>query len=189
MALWLLAGGLAHGDHEDSAKLHYEHGLSAYGLGHYAEAADEYEKAFALKPDPALLYNAAQSHRLAGTKSRALQLYKSYLALFGDVPNRVEVQRHIDELSAAIVADERLQSSPPVTPQPMATESPPVVATAPALQLAAAPPPPRRWYRRPWVWGVVAGGVVVVAGAVVLGATLGTTTHNPTPSFGSVTAR
>ena len=42
VALWLLAGGLAYADHEESAKLHYEHGLSAYGLGHYAEAADEY---------------------------------------------------------------------------------------------------------------------------------------------------
>jgi hypothetical protein len=42
---------------------------AAFALNHFADAADNYEKAFALKPDAAVLYNAAQAHRLAAARS------------------------------------------------------------------------------------------------------------------------
>ena len=193
IALLLISAGSARADHEESAKVHYERGLSAYGLGHYDEAADEYEKAFALKPDPALLYNAAQSHRFAGHKERALQRYKSYLSLFGDdAPNRAEAQRHVDELTAALAAEQQATStSAPPVPVPL---PPPALVSAPAPLPSAPLSSPRSvgerpWYRRPWVIGVGAGAVVLVAGAIVLGVTLGGTTHNPTATFGTVTAR
>ena len=51
---------------------------AAFAFNRYAVAAENYEKAFELKPDPAVLYNAAQAHRLAGNKERALDLYQSY---------------------------------------------------------------------------------------------------------------
>src|SRR4029079_2419550 len=54
---------------KDASRL-YQEATSAFGLGHYAEAAEKYEGAFSLRPDPALLYNAAQSYRLAGIKTR-----------------------------------------------------------------------------------------------------------------------
>jgi tetratricopeptide (TPR) repeat protein len=98
----------------DEARVHAEKALSAYALEHFAEAADEYEKAFALKSDPALLYNAAQAHRFAGNYERALHLYQSYLRIFGKkVPNRAEVDRHIRELEAAVATQKRAQQSPP----------------------------------------------------------------------------
>lgn len=56
------------------AKKIYEEATAAFGLGKYAVAAEKYEAAFAIRPDPALLYNAAQSYRLAGNKPRALEL-------------------------------------------------------------------------------------------------------------------
>src|SRR5256885_17265978 len=65
------------------AKSHFDKGTSLFALGRYAEAAVEYERAFELKSDPALLYNAAQAHRLADSKQRALRLYPSDLPLFG----------------------------------------------------------------------------------------------------------
>ncbi len=176
------------------AKAHYEHGVSLYALGDYAGAADEYEKAFALKSDPALLYDAAQAHRRAGHNARALALYENYLALFGDqVPNRKEVQRKIEELHVAVEAERKVQTSPPMEPVPMQEHAP--VETAPPAVVAVpqdsltttppAPPPPRS---RRLTWLLVGAGAVVVVG-VGLGVGLGiglSKTVAPSPSFGAV---
>ena len=65
----------------------YGEAMAAFGLGHYAAAAEKYEAAFSLRPDPALLYNAAQSYRLAGNKPRALELYRNCLRLYPNFRN------------------------------------------------------------------------------------------------------
>ena len=65
----------------------YDEATAAFGLGRYAEAAEKYEAAFSLRPDPALLYNAAQSYRLAGNKARALELYRNYVRLYPEGTN------------------------------------------------------------------------------------------------------
>src|SRR5262245_50804586 len=102
----LASAKVAWGDARDEARAHYKRGIAAYALSHFAEAAEEYEQAFTLEPDPALLYNAAQAHRLAGNKTRALTLYQNYLRIFGDkVPNKAEVTAHIAKLKAAIETD------------------------------------------------------------------------------------
>jgi tetratricopeptide (TPR) repeat protein len=98
------ATSVAHADSSE-AKAHYKKGLSHFGLGKYAEAATEYEAAFEIEPDAALLYNAAQAHRLAGHKQRALELYSSLQRLFPEQAANANVQRHIDNLKAAIEAD------------------------------------------------------------------------------------
>jgi tetratricopeptide (TPR) repeat protein len=113
-AMFLLIAGLARAADTDDARAHYEKGLAAFALEHFSEAAEEYEKAFQLKPDPALLYNAAQAHRLAGNNDRAVRLYRNYLRIFGKkAANRDEVTRHIHELEAALESQHRAQSSPP----------------------------------------------------------------------------
>jgi tetratricopeptide (TPR) repeat protein len=95
VACLALPAAAAGGATED-ARAHYERGTSLYALGKFAEAAQEYEKAFELKPDPALLYNAAQAHRIAGNKQRALFLYQNFLRVFGtSSPNAPEVERHV----------------------------------------------------------------------------------------------
>jgi tetratricopeptide (TPR) repeat protein len=135
-----------------SARDHYRRGLSAYGLGDYETAASEYEAAFKAKPESALLFNAAQAHRIAGHRERALELYESYLRLFeNQVPNRAEVERRILELrqqlhwgppgnrlasaapSVAEGASPRLSLSPaaPEASEPAAS-APPVPSASPA---------------------------------------------------------
>src|SRR5437016_3056801 len=91
-----------------AAKSFFESGSVAFALGDYAEAAGDYERAFSEKPDPALLYNAAQAHRLAGNTRRALLLYRSYLAtpLFTDRPASKQVARRIGELEDALAGEE-----------------------------------------------------------------------------------
>jgi hypothetical protein len=181
----------------ETAKAHYKRGLGAFALGRYAEAAEAYESAFAIEPDPALLYNAAQAHRAANNKERALTLYRNYLRIFASAPNRVEVQRHIATLEKAIEIDRATATAPPSEPiktttpmtpiVPPRAEPPPPTTTAvtpapPATTTATVvttPPPAPRQQRPKWVWGVVGGavGVVVIGVAVGLGVGLSGTRY------------
>ena len=93
------AAGPALADDRADARVHYDKATAAYALGRYADAAAEFEQAFTLKPDPAILYNAAQAYRLAGNKERALQLYRSYLRVYGRrAEHAPDVEWHIGEL-------------------------------------------------------------------------------------------
>jgi hypothetical protein len=128
----------------EDARPYLDKATAAYGLGRYAVAAENFEKAYELKPDPALLYNAAQAHRLAGNKQRALELYESYLRMYGKKDKREEVERRIKELKQAIAHDKTVATSPPTTTEPV-SPSPPAAAappkSAPPPLPAPAPPP------------------------------------------------
>ena len=75
--------------------------------------AELFEKVFELKQDPAVLYDAAQSHRLAGNKQKALVLYQNYLRMFGERQNRTVVEKRIAELKVAIEAEKVASTNPP----------------------------------------------------------------------------
>jgi tetratricopeptide (TPR) repeat protein len=188
LALCVLAAGGARADDQADAKAHFEKATSAFALGRFDVAATEYEKAFELKSDPALLFNAAQSHRHAGNKQRALLLYQNYLRIFRKAPNRAEVSHQIAELKQAIDAE---AAQPPPPPEKTAEPAPPapapvVEAPAPALSATASPPPRKPLVKRAWFWGVIAGSVLVVGGAVALGVVLGRPASDPTPTLGRV---
>jgi tetratricopeptide (TPR) repeat protein len=156
--------GRAVADNVEEARAYVDKATAAYALNKYAAAAENFEKAFELKPDPALLYNAAQSYRLAGNKERALALYESYLRVYPKKEKRVEIEAHIKQLKQAIARDKEVANSPPITtdpvavggsdvrPPPGATTEParpappvtPVTPVAPVAPIAAAdaPPPP-----------------------------------------------
>ena len=93
------------GSDADEARAYHEKAKAAFALSHYAQAAEFFEKAFELKSDPALLYNAAQSHRLAGNKQRALTLYQNYLRVYGRDDRRAQIEQRIDELKKSIDKD------------------------------------------------------------------------------------
>jgi tetratricopeptide (TPR) repeat protein len=98
---------------DEDAKAIFDRGTALFALHHFAEAAAAYEKAFELRPDPAILYNAAQAHRLAGNRTRALHLYQSLLRVYGNrIANRAEVAAHIRQLEEA-ASDERAAAPPP----------------------------------------------------------------------------
>jgi tetratricopeptide (TPR) repeat protein len=117
--LVLGVSAIAHAD--DDAKSLFERGTALFALHRFADAAALYEKAFELKPDPAILYNAAQAHRLAGNGSRALELYQGLLRLYpGKIANRAEVLEHVRQLELALETAQRARNAPPVTPLPAA---------------------------------------------------------------------
>jgi tetratricopeptide (TPR) repeat protein len=189
----LLGGRAALADDASDAKSHYQKATAHYAVGEYKEAADEYEAAFKLKQDPALLYNAAQSHRLAGNNQKALLLYKNLVKLYPNTKYSTEAKDRIEKLEEAIATTQSPPNGPaPVgdipsgvaAPAPTAPPPPvppaPAVAAAPAPLVTAAPPPAADTnapiYKKWWFW---AGAGAVVAAGVITAVALssgGTTT-------------
>lgn len=179
----------------DAAREHYRKGTAAYNLGHYAEAAKEYEATYEITLDVAVLFNTAQAYRLAGENHKAILAYKGYLRAAPVGSQRDIAQQKLDELT------QLEKTSPPTAPTPVPVLVPPLPAatataqpSAPALQIipitASAPQPAsnvaptavliatpgtqtgethRSFYKRWPFWTVVGAAVValVVVGVVV----------------------
>jgi hypothetical protein len=106
-----------------------------------------------------LLYNAAQSHRLANDNQKALLLYKNIVKLYPTSKYAVESKDRIEKLEQAIATTQSPPNQPapafvttPAAPPPGAAPAvPPPAATAPvqplgqpapgATPVPAAPPP------------------------------------------------
>jgi tetratricopeptide (TPR) repeat protein len=174
----LFAGGVARADdpEAESARQHYKAATGHFAVGEFSAAAAEYEQAFKLHQDPALLFDAAQARRLAGENQKALVLYKNFLHLYPSSPSIPAVQEQIAKLQEAIAADSKAQTSPPTTTvepgtagaPPGTTQPAPAVQPAPAASAAAAPAPSAEKppiYKKWWFWTAV--GVVVVAAVVI----------------------
>ncbi|HEY7373991.1 MAG TPA: hypothetical protein VIF57_17655 [Polyangia bacterium] len=137
------SAGRARADANDEARAYLERAKAAFALSHYAQAADYFEKAFELKSDRALLFNAAQSHRLAGNKERALALYQNYLRVYGNDEKAAQIEQRIDELKRAIEHDrkETPASPPPGWPGGVPPGRGPAARTAAPAGTAAPPGP------------------------------------------------
>ncbi|HET6150138.1 MAG TPA: hypothetical protein VFH68_21535 [Polyangia bacterium] len=141
-------------DEADQARAFHEKAKAAFALSHYGQAAEFFEKAFELKSDPALLYNAAQSHRLAGNKDRALTLYQNYLHVYGRDDRRAQIESRIDELKKSIERDRREIPARPPAGWPPGTSPPPPSSSDPGSAPAGepikpAPPMPRIYSSAP----------------------------------------
>ena len=193
------AAGAEPGRESTDAMRSYDEATAAFGQRRYGEAAEKYEWSFALRPDAAALYNAAQSLRLAGSKARALELYRNYLRLYPDGANTEDARTHVAALKKALED----QPPPSETAQPSAgaaPSSPPPPSTAPP---PPAPPPPRPaatnvpllakpaaddGHKKPitqrtWFW-VAVGAAAVLVGTVVLVGSGGE--EYPVATFGTV---
>jgi len=133
------AAGKARTEKAEEAREYLDKATAAFALNRYAVAAENYEKSFELKPDAAVLYNAAQAYRLAGNKERALDLYQSYLRMYGD-DKRAEIEKHIQNLKQAIEKDHAVATSPPTGTAPVGVA--PAGSGAAAGSTMVAPPPP-----------------------------------------------
>jgi tetratricopeptide (TPR) repeat protein len=179
----------AHADKTDEARQHYRQATAVFALGRYGDAAKEYETAFELLPDAALLYDAAKAHRLAGNKRRALQLFTSYLQVYhGEAGERATVEQQIDALKAELAHDKATPPQPdaPIAPPPSSVV--PAATTTPAVAPLVVAAPPAEHDRRPrrrWLWGVgVSAGVVAGGIALTLGLIYGQ--HDPHANMGAV---
>jgi tetratricopeptide (TPR) repeat protein len=131
----LLAARTAHAEDKAGAKEHYAHARSLYDLGHFAEAAQEFEAAYQLKNDPAFLYDLAQSYRQAGNPEQALHFYRTYLRYVPKPANRAEIDQRIAALEQQLAQKGTSTEPPPPPVTPPASAAPGVTTTPP-------PPPP-----------------------------------------------
>jgi tetratricopeptide (TPR) repeat protein len=150
-----------------SAREHYQRGTKAYDLGHYDEAVTEYETAYKLKDDPALLYNLAQAHRLAGHHAEAVRVYKAFLRNLPRAKNRVEIEGRIEteqRLADEEAAAKKVEPPPPPPSPVVAPVAEPVAVVAPQAD-------PRRG-RRLRIAGIAllgVGGAGLLLGAAFVG--------------------
>lgn len=145
-ALLVCTGSRAWADDAVAAREHAQKATTFYKLAKYDDAIREFEAAYEAKADPALLYNIAQCHRLAGHDSEALRLYRNYLRDAPRGPYRAQADQWIATLTQS-AADH--PAPPPVTPAPPeTTPAPPPVEATPMNGPAeppvtnSAPPPP-----------------------------------------------
>jgi tetratricopeptide (TPR) repeat protein len=180
---------------KEAARKAFSEGSRYYNLSQYSDALEAFKRAYWNFEDPSFLYNIAQCHRALQHKQEAITFYRNYLRNAPDTPKRAEVERLIADLEAALRQDKAVATAPPegtiaATPPPTTMTTPPTASqpTAPALVATSAPPPAEKpLYKRAWLWGVVAGAAVVVAG-VAIGVGIGTSsTKDPTPSLGRST--
>jgi tetratricopeptide (TPR) repeat protein len=153
-----------------AAREHYRKATNAFELGNFDEAIREYEQAYKLKDDPAILYNLGQAHRLAQHPSEALHFYKMYLSKVPNAQNRAEVESKITALQQLVDQQRAATAMPPTAPM-RATPTPETAPAAggPAAAEKPAPPPKPGFAMK--VSGIAVGvaGVGLVAAGVAFG--------------------
>ncbi len=80
----------------------YQRGMAAFRAKEYMAARAEFQRAYDLRPEPIVLFNIAQTYRLAGDEDQALLHYRRFLSesqIAEDL--RAEAQRHVTELEGA----------------------------------------------------------------------------------------
>ncbi len=65
---------------EERARAYFMLGRSHYDAGEYAESVEQFEQAYALSPQPRLLYNLYQAHHRLGQLAPAIDYLERYLA-------------------------------------------------------------------------------------------------------------
>lgn len=135
----LAAPLLAHADPKAEAQVHLDKAMEAHGQSNFALAADELQAAYALDPNPDLLYAIGQVYAKLERCPEAITYYQRYLA------TKPPAQAMVDTKQAIKSCEE--QAPPP----------PPIEQPAPA-PVVIAPAAHSRWYKDP------VGGALVVSG-------------------------
>ncbi|NUO53281.1 MAG: tetratricopeptide repeat protein [Polyangiaceae bacterium] len=135
----------------------FEQGKSAYKEGRFADSVALLEKAYALYPEPVLLYNLARSQEGLGQFSLAIEAYEKYLASEKDVPDRGAIEQKVANLKRTVEEQAKLAKE----------RDDALRADKDGAKGPDQPPPPEEQSISPWPWvlaGLGVGGVV--AGAV-----------------------
>jgi tetratricopeptide (TPR) repeat protein len=136
-----------------AARAAFTEGTKHYDLNQYEQALEAFKRAYWNYEEPTFLFNIAQCHRALGRKEEALAFYRSYLRKLPDAPNRLETERFMTELEEALAHEKVVREEiKPNVPAVAVVDTTPPPPPAPAKKPA---------WKRGWVWGVVAAGVVI----------------------------
>jgi Tetratricopeptide repeat len=87
-------------DRVATAKAHARQASAYYDVGRYADAFAEFEQAYLIEQDPALLYNMGQCQRKLGNVAEATQFYRTYLRRAPHGPSAPDAEKRIRELES-----------------------------------------------------------------------------------------
>lgn len=151
---------------DPDAKAHFERAQRAFSEQDYEAAIPELKAAYALEPNPMLLYAWAQAERLAGSCARAVELYRRFLATGPEAE-----QRQLAEANLLDCEAELPDVPPPQTSdanEDEAAEDPDEGDEEPAAPKPDRPT--RKWYTDP-VGGALAGSgaAFAIAGGAMMG--------------------
>ena len=113
IAMCLAAGAASADDRKAAADATYRAGEDLYQAKHYLDAAAKFETAYALDPDPAVLFNIAQAYRLGRACAQAARYYHLFLTRVPDPPERDKLDHYITEMDEC-ARREAAASSPQV---------------------------------------------------------------------------
>lgn len=83
-----------------AAKAHTKQGAAYYDLGRYSDANAEFESAYLIEQDPALLYNMGQCQRKMGKSEEAVHFFRTYLRRSPSGPFASSATQRIKEIDA-----------------------------------------------------------------------------------------
>jgi hypothetical protein len=149
---------------------------SAYLLGKrffeesdYGSASHNFIDAYKLDcTKPELLLNIARANELLGNRAEAIHALETYMERGTSLgpDDKTQLQRRIDNLKAALAAQQPTAPPPPTVVAPPPTTPPPPTATAAPL------PPPTVDERHhtvwPWITVGVGGAALIAGGALYL---------------------
>lgn len=151
----------------DTARAHWQRGITAYRAHAYRVARDELEACYRIEPRRECLFAWAQAARLDGDCIAAVPLYREYLA--NDL-----TAKQADAARAQLAACEATLGPPAAPDTPPA--NPPSPAPSPVAAMPPSPASPAQpnvpshtpWYRDRWTLGLFGTGSVALAGAALL---------------------
>lgn len=141
-------------------------GMDFFGAGRYREAEESFAQAYALRADPALLYNLGRTAHKGGHPREAVTYYQRFLDVgaAGDAEQRRKTEQYLSQAQKEAtqpLATPALPMSGPTSAAPA-----PVQLLPPQIQ-PSSKPARVPLYRKPWLWAIV--GVAVAGVAVGLG--------------------
>lgn len=81
---------------EATAKQHVDEATKLYNVQKYDKAAEEFQAAYLLDPQPDYLYASAQAQRLAGDCANAVQSYRAYLRTEPPADKRDKAEKNLE---------------------------------------------------------------------------------------------
>ncbi|MEZ4432503.1 MAG: tetratricopeptide repeat protein [bacterium] len=128
-----------------AAQAAYREGVGAFKAGDYEAALARFEAAHALDPSPILLYNMARANEELGRPAAAIRRFEQYLDAAPDASDREDVERRIRVMRAIV---ENIEDGD-------------------RAALVATEVPPAPISLRPFAYGALAAGAVMVVVAIV----------------------
>lgn len=162
------------------AQRHYDTGDTHFAQGRFAEAATEFQAAYDISHNAALLYNIARSHERAGNVDAAIETYQRFLEAGAPGTGRTEIEDAIRSLESSrtptlptTVVRPPTPPAPPVGPtNNVVTVTGPHVGTPPIIPVTPRATMSALHRFGPWVTvgvGALISGVSIQQGAAAAG--------------------